>query len=444
MSSAVNERRGRFLCSILAVLAGSGLIAAPSLEGCGGERARDPADAASGNEAAASAVDGAPPFGPVIRPADASPPPPPPELGFCPDALPGDAHTSEDGGPPGAGTTWQPVCLPLPEAGACGASYTQACILARYTCGLIRGGTSVDAPMSSTDACCWRVSGSCAVGRPFMIDGRVVLASLAASSAADGRWALDDAALAAELARDAASLDDATRASIADVFARDGLTEHASVASFAQHVLELLALGAPASLVLDAQRALGEEVVHAQRAFLVASAYAGATVAPGSLAVGGALRGDLTLESFATRTAAEGCVAETVAALQLHAAADAALASGQTALANVLRATAEDEMKHALLAWRVVGWAMVTGGAPVRDAVVQVLARAREHVGFGPCADEAADGAALRARGVLSQRERHELALTALEAVVAPVSRSLSSSLTTSTRGAASRMKLSH
>ena len=430
MSRSLMERRRFLLSSILGVLAGNGLIAAPMLEGCGDERLNEPTEAGV-RDAGPLTDDATALFGDATSRADAGDPP---DLGVCPDPLPGDVHTSDDGGS-GRGRDWQAVCLPVPEAGACDVSYNQACILARYACGIIRGGRSVDAPMLSTDACCWKVSGICAVGRPFVVDGRAVLASLVSPPRPEGQWALDDEVLATELAQDAAALDDVTRAVIADVFARDGLTEHASIASFAQHVLELLALGAPASLVVDAQRALGEEIAHARRAFLVASAYAGAPMGPGPLVIAGALDRPLTLESFAARAAAEGCVAETIAALQLHAAADAATASGRAALASLLRATAEEEAEHALLAWRVVGWAIAKGGVAVRDAVARVLARAPEHVGFGPYAEEACNPALLRAHGVLSRRERRELAVAALDAVFVPVRRSLSACAGPATAG---------
>lgn len=312
----------------------------------------------------------------------------------------------------------EPVCFPLPEdGGSCESRYSEECVLWGYSCGLIRGGAAVDCVLPVADACCWQVSGDCAVGRPFVVDGRALVAPLRG----DGAWGLAERT-PVSLEAFAADLDPAARAAIADVWSRDGLSEHASVASFARFILELLALGAPADLVTGAQRAVADEIAHAERCFTLAALYAGAPRGPGALDVSGALAQPMSLAAFAARTAAEGCIAETVAALQLHAAADAAREGSLSAL---LRRTAEEESEHVLLAWRAVRWAIEEGGAPVRHAVSAVFARASAHVGFGPCADDAIDASLLRAHGILSRRERHDLAVAALRSVIAPAAEQL-------------------
>lgn len=300
------------------------------------------------------------------------------------------------------------VCLPKPADGKC-SSYTGKCVLSRFQCGLSTGGETVldTMPSSNPEACCWKVKGGCAIGRPFVVAGAVRIAPLARGPS----WS--EIALTLSLPEDAQ-----TRAALADVWARDGLTEHASVASFAQLVLDLLSLGAPADLVRGAQEAMGDEIRHAERAFALASLYAGARLAPGPLdTCGAATRPDLA--DFAARTASEACIAETIAALQLHAAADAA---SDPTLAALLRVTAEEETVHALLGYRIVRWAIAEGGAPVRSAALDAFAAAATHVGFGPLADDALD---LRAHGVLSRRERHDLAVAALRDVIAPAGRAL-------------------
>lgn len=332
------------------------------------------------------------------------------------------------------------VCLPKPANGDC-ATYTNRCVLSRYVCGVHTGGDEVldKLPSKEPDECCWKVAGMCAVGRPFVVAGEARLAPLAHGDAwkmhaIDG-GADDSRSLHALDARtlDARALDARTRAALADVWARDGLTEHASVASFAQLVLELLALGAPADLVLGAQQAMADEVRHAQRAFSLASRYAGRDLAPGRLDTRGAGANAPDLAAFAARTASEGCIAETIAALQLHAAADAAT---HPALAALLRATANEESVHALLAYRIVAWAIAeearddaapprAEGGRVRAAVAAVFANAASHVGFGPLPSESADALDLRAHGILSRRERHDLAVIALREVIAPAGQAL-------------------
>lgn len=300
------------------------------------------------------------------------------------------------------------VCLPMPANGKC-ESYPNKCVLSRYQCGHAQGGDQVldKLPTKEPATCCWKVKGGCAVGRPFVVAGEVRLASLERG----GGW------LAPGL-DGPRTVDERDRVALAAVWAQDGLTEHASVASFAQLVLELLALGAPADLVRGAQEAMADEVRHAEQAFALASRYAGHEVAPGPLDTRGAASVS-SLAHFAARAAAEGCIAETIASLQLRAAADAA---EEPAIADVLRATADDEEAHALLAYRIVAWAIARGGPDVRASVASVFADATSHVGFGPCPDEAID---LRAHGVLSRRERHDLAVVALREVIAPAGAAL-------------------
>ncbi len=48
----------------------------------------------------------------------------------------------------------------------------------------------------------------------------------------------------------------------------------------------------------------------------------------------------------------------------------------------MLRAPARDEARHSALAWRTVQWAIRERGAPVRGAVLAVLARAPREQGW--------------------------------------------------------------
>ena len=336
----------------------------------------------------------------------------------CPESI-GD-HTGEVPQSMNRPGYYKPVCFPLPPGGAsaCDATYSKGCILQSYSCGVSREATAVEGRMEAKDACCWKVSGHCAVGRPFVVEGRAVVARLRGERG----WGLPDEEARIALASVASGLEATTREAIARVWCLDGLAEHASVASFAQLVLELLGLGAPASLVSAASRALGEEVAHAQRAFMLASLYAGRPWGPGALDVSGAVRRPASLAELAARTASESCVAETIAALQLHAAADAA---AEPALQAILRATAEEESEHALLGWNILAWANATGGDEVRSAVEGIFSRATAHVGFGPCPEQSSDDDILRSHGVLSRRDRHDLAVASLAAVILPAARAL-------------------
>ncbi len=149
------------------------------------------------------------------------------------------------------------------------------------------------------------------------------------------------------------------------------LAEHASIASFSRVILELLALGAPAALVRDAQRALGDEIRHAELAFGLASAFAGRPIGPGPLpTIAPPAAG---LRAFAVAAVQEGCLAETRSVLQIAARAEA---EADPAVARVLTVLAADERRHAALAWRMVQWAIQQGGEPVAQAVSVALSAA--------------------------------------------------------------------
>ena len=142
--------------------------------------------------------------------------------------------------------------------------------------------------------------------------------------------------------------------------------EHASVASFARHSLQLMSVGAPAWLVQGAHAAAADEIKHAQLCYGLASKYSNKTVSPGPLDVGGTILGRVSgasgngaglragggMLSPAAAAAveviesvvAEGCIGETMAAaraaITAHAAVDAVVA-------KVLTIIAADEMRHA-------------------------------------------------------------------------------------------------
>jgi len=134
---------------------------------------------------------------------------------------------------------------------------------------------------------------------------------------------------------------------------QQGLAEHASVASFSRFALILLHHGAPAALVARAHQAALDEVRHARLCFGAAAALGGAPVGPGPLDVRDALAGQLDLAAVVRALVAEGCVDETLAALRV---AHLARQEPDPALAAIHREIAEDEARHADLAWDVLAW----------------------------------------------------------------------------------------
>ena len=67
----------------------------------------------------------------------------------------------------------------------------------------------------------------------------------------------------------------------------------------------------------------------------------------------------------------EGCVAETLGALI---AAERAREADSGFLKSALHRIANDEARHAVLAWRTVKWALERGGDEVREAVMSAFA----------------------------------------------------------------------
>jgi hypothetical protein len=221
---------------------------------------------------------------------------------------------------------------------------------------------------------------------------------------------------------DLSQLDADTRLALADVYTREALAEHASVASFARFSLQCLSCGAPAELVRGAQQAALDEVAHAELALGLAAAYGATELRPGRLDVRGALEGLLDPISVAASVAREGAIAETVSALVLAAARDAAQ---DPAVRAVLTRVAREELQHAALAWKYLRWALEQHGDTVREALAPIFASAAAHVGFGSVTPLCGDERAMRAHGYLPIRERRAVAEQALVQVIAPTAAAL-------------------
>jgi hypothetical protein len=148
------------------------------------------------------------------------------------------------------------------------------------------------------DQCCYiaeYVVDWCGKGRPFAVRDEI------RTAAAERRddWCVE--------VRGAVDLDPAQRRLLADAWLDVALAEHASVASFARFVLELMAVGAPADLIADAADALRDEVRHAEIAFAFASAATGEPMGPGALSMDG-VEPRTELEAVVRAVVREGCM----------------------------------------------------------------------------------------------------------------------------------------
>jgi hypothetical protein len=210
------------------------------------------------------------------------------------------------------------------------------------------------------------------------------------------------------------------RQRVARAWARVGQMEHASVAAFARFALQLLQLGAPPALIELATQAMGDETRHARRAFGVASAYAGAPIGPGPLDVERSLT-STTLVAVVELVVREGCIGETVAALEAREAAEHAR---DPRLAELLRGVADDETRHAELAWRFVSWAL--DREPVEVArLLQRELRTAAATTTAPASPVSAEEAQLLVHGIVPEALRRQLRQAAFAEVIAPCATAL-------------------
>lgn len=81
------------------------------------------------------------------------------------------------------------------------------------------------------------------------------------------------------------------------------------------------------------------------------------------------------LAAVAASAVIEGCVGETLAAVQ---AAEQLAAATDPAVRSALEEIVRDETRHAELAWRFVAWAVEAGGEPVRRSVAAAFVKAND------------------------------------------------------------------
>lgn len=292
------------------------------------------------------------------------------------------------------------------------------------TRGATGGGSAPDAPSYCSDV-------YCQVGRPFLVEGRERLASRVAR----GDWYSADAFGEGS---DTPSADPALRDALHRGWLEQALMEHASVAAFARFSLQLLALGAPAHLCSQAASAMQDEIEHARACFTLARRHSDADVGPGPLDLTGAL--DATdLQTIVFATIAEGCIGETVAAIE---AAEALAHCDDDDARPILARIARDETRHAELAWRFVAWALEIGPAALRDQV-RVAFGAATRAAAPPVTPSPLD-LQLARHGLIAPALRAELRSRVLHDVIAPCADALLESPATRSARAETRSPAAH
>jgi hypothetical protein len=274
----------------------------------------------------------------------------------------------------------------------------------------------------SAGECCYDyTSGSCC-GRPFVVAGESRLAPPSRRS----DWQLADRGARTHI-------DAATQRELAREWLEDARLEHASIASFARFILQLLSVGAPAALVELAQSAVADETHHARLCFALASRYLESDVGPGPLDIGAG--GEVpSLVDVTIEAVIGGCVGETLAALQ----AEAQLVGARDpAVRRTLEIIARDETRHAELAWRFVKWAIDQHGDGAREAARDAFARAERRLA-AECPGQLGqvDVVAFRAHGRLTPKERVAAHRRAFREVIAPCRDALLGTPSAEARGA--------
>jgi len=289
------------------------------------------------------------------------------------------------------------VCGVSAHDNGCGVQYSLACRSEGDAC----AGPD-DCPGSTKCAADhtgrWRCMGrSCVIGRPLLVDGR----AQTAPSLSGAGWR------AAELERLSLEPDDAAAEHWLEVAA----LEHASVGSFARFTLQLLALGAPSELLARAQQAALDEVRHAELAYSLARALGAGERAPGPLLHAAAAIG-CSLEEVVEALVLEGCVGETLGAIEALVRAESALPE----IAVVLRRIADDERRHAELAWSTLAWLRARHGEPVAASERRALDVARRELETAPRASVARPEL-----GVLDARALSTLHAQSFSGAVVPI-----------------------
>ena len=103
---------------------------------------------------------------------------------------------------------------------------------------------------------------------------------------------------------------------------------------------------------MASQEASLDEIKHAKMCYGIASAFLGAGTGPGSLDVTDSLE-KMDIEEIVQSVIVEGCIGETLSAIEAHFAAHYAQ---DGAVKEALEEIAVDETRHGQLAWDTIEW----------------------------------------------------------------------------------------
>ena len=251
------------------------------------------------------------------------------------------------------------------------------------------------------------LTSNCAIGRPLMVDGSA--RATRATERVDWRNA--------ELTPNLDGLSPEIVAALASRWQDVAAMEHASVASFARFTLQLMALGAPADLLADTQRAASDEVEHARMAYAVASTYAGRSIGPDALDLAD-VRIETDRDTVLRGLIEEACVGEAIGVAEALAYADAA---EDPTIAALLTRVADEEQRHAALAWRALRWMLHGANERTLGIAREAFERATQNMRREPVVR----GPVAREHGLWSAAQIASVRRHALDEVVLPCARAL-------------------
>jgi len=145
--------------------------------------------------------------------------------------------------------------------------------------------------------------------------------------------------------------------------------EHASVAAFARFSMQLMSVGAPLPLLQASHQAAQDEVKHAGIAISFTNKFGRTNIALGDFPLTAEHFDFGNISNIAKATALEGCIEETISALVTKMQAEG---MADPIMQAALREVADEEVSHAVLAWRSVKW-MMEKSPEIRSAVSAVF-----------------------------------------------------------------------
>ncbi len=208
------------------------------------------------------------------------------------------------------------------------------------------------------------------------------------------------------------------RAKAAEHWLQCARMESASVPAFTRLAAELASVGAPTAMSDAARDAADDEIRHTRLCLGIAERLVDAEFSLGPLPDVRA-RAGVSIEQLAIEALLEGCIGEGSAAAW----ACIASKSAGPQFARTLGDIAGDELRHAALSWRVVGWALRRrpGLGPRLRAALDAW---EEHGANSPIVNERSG---LEAMGVLSPAAERAVSRMLVSAVVRPTLEALCS-----------------